>query len=370
MRIVQLLPELNEGGVERGVVELNRELVARHVESVVISAGGRLAGQIAADGGRHHLFDVTGKNPLSAPQRVAGLRRLLESVQPDVLHARSRVPAWLAYLANRRLELPFVTTVHGFNSVNPYSRVMTFGDRVICVSTAIKDYVQTHYRVPEEKIVVIPRGVDLELFNPQRLDAAFLKAFSEEHGLRGRFVVTAVGRITQLKDYETLIRAVALVRRQVPEVLCLIVGGVRDDKQGYFAELQSLVDELELADGVRFTGSQARIPEIYALSQVAVSSSKKPESFGRSAAEALAMNVPVAASAHGGMLDIVREGETGFLFAPGDASALARAILASRCRRLDRLRDYVADHFTLERMTTQTLAVYEMVAGAEKAVHS
>ena len=296
---MQLLPELNEGGVERGVVEFSRELVARGNESVVISRGGRLAERIEADGGRHLLFDVAGKNPLTAPARVLGLRALLRRVRPDLIHARSRVPAWLAFLANRSPHLPFVTTVHGFNSVNPYSRVMTFGDRVICVSTAIKEYIQTHYGVPEEKIVVIPRGVDLEFFDPQRLDEAFMADFRAEYGLAGRFVVTSVGRITQLKDYETLIRAVAEARRCIPEVLCLIVGGVRADKVGYYRELQALAARLELSDAVRFTGSQARVPEIYALSDVVVSSSKKPESFGRSAAEALAMNVPRTASVIG-----------------------------------------------------------------------
>jgi glycosyltransferase involved in cell wall biosynthesis len=355
---VQLLPELNEGGVERGVVELSRELVTRGIESVVISRGGRLVEQIEAEGGRHLPFDVAGKNLLTAPARVLGLRALLRRVQPDLLHARSRVPAWLAYLANRKLRLPLITTVHGFNSVNSYSRVMTFGDRVICVSTAIKDYIQHHYQVPEDKIVVIPRGVDLEFFDPQRLDEAFMAGFRAEHGLAGRFVVTAVGRITQLKDYETLLRAIAAVRRRVPEVLCLIVGGVRADKEGYYRELQALVARLELSAAVRFTGSQSRVPEIYALSDVVVSSSRKPESFGRSAAEALAMNVPVVASAHGGMLDIVRDGETGFLFAPGDAEALADGLLRCRAHGFADLRAYVERHFTLEQMTARTLEVY------------
>ena len=214
MRVVQLLPELNEGGVERGVVELNRELVRRGIESVVISAGGRLAGQIGADGGRHVSFDVASKNPLSAWGRVRGLRRLLKELQPDILHARSRVPAWLAFLANRRLGIPFVTTVHGFNSVNPYSRVMTFGDKVICVSGAIRDYVREHYGVAQAKLVVIPRGVDLVQFDPDNLDRAFQVGFRQEYGLAGRYVVTAVGRITQLKDYETFIDALVLAAGQ------------------------------------------------------------------------------------------------------------------------------------------------------------
>lgn len=355
---MQLLPELNEGGVERGVVELSRELVARGHESVVISAGGRLAGCIEADGGRHITMDMAGKNPLTALRRAYALRRTLAGLRPDILHARSRVPAWLAVIANRTLRIPFVTTVHGFNSVSPYSRVMTYGDRVICVSTSIKDYVQRHYGVPEEKCVVIPRGVDLDLFDPESVDAGFMDDFSRRHGLEGRIVVSSVGRITQLKDYETFIRAIALLRREQPEVVGLIVGGVREDKEKYFESLKRLVDSLGLADHVKFVGSQAKVAEIYALSNVVVSSSKKPESFGRSAAEAIAMGVAVAASAHGGVLDIVIEGGTGALFAPGDPSGLAAAI--RRCRELKRdcLRGFIAERFTLEAMVANTLTEY------------
>ena len=142
MKIVQLLPELNEGGVERGTVDLNREMVKRGLSSIVISAGGKLAVQIENDGGHHISLDICSKNPLTVHWRIVRLRKLLRELKPDVIHARSRVPAWLSYLANRPLKIPFVTTVHGFNSVNAYSRIMTYGDRVICVSGRIKSYIQ------------------------------------------------------------------------------------------------------------------------------------------------------------------------------------------------------------------------------------
>jgi len=366
VRIVQLIPELNEGGVERGVVELSRELVSRGHESIVISAGGRLAECIETDGGRHITLDMAGKNPLTALWRAHSLRMALAGLQPDILHARSRVPAWLAVIANRTLRIPFVTTVHGFNSVSPYSRVMTCGDRVICVSGAIKDYIQAHYRVPDEKITVIPRGVDLEQFDPDRVDRRFMADFSLRYGLDGRYVLTSVGRITQLKDYETFIRAIGLLKEPIPGILGLIVGGVREDKQKYFASLQSLVESLGLEGEVVFTGSQAKVAEIYALSDVVVSSSKKPESFGRAAAEALAMNVPVVATAHGGVLDIVLDGKTGYLFKPGDPDSLAQAVMACRSRRFSGLREFVAERFTLEQMVEQTLEVYRTVTPSMK----
>jgi glycosyltransferase involved in cell wall biosynthesis len=362
LKVVQLLPELNEGGVERGVVELNREFVARGLDSIVISAGGVLEAQIIADGGRHFKLDVASKNPLTAPLRVWQLRRLLRRLAPDILHARSRVPAWLTVLANRTLKLPFVTTVHGFNSVNAYSRIMTRGERVICVSTAIKDYVKQHYGVPEEKLTVIPRGIDLETFHPEHIDQGFVNQFVERYDLAGKFVVTSVGRITQLKDYETFIDALVLAKKRIPQLVGLIVGGVRKDKQDYYLRLQQQVEAAHAGDFIHFAGSQAKVTEIYSLSDVVVSSSKKPESFGRSAAEALAMNVPVVATNHGGILDVVIPGTTGQLFSPGDVDALTEAILS--CRTLDTsgMRNFVSERFSLAHMVESTLAVYRSLA--------
>ncbi|MDR2849249.1 MAG: glycosyltransferase, partial [Verrucomicrobiota bacterium] len=194
MHILQILPALDEGGVERGTVELNREFVRRGHASTVISSGGRLVEALARGGGRHVQLDVKSKNPLTVPSRVAALRRALAEARPDIVHFRSRVPGWLFTLANRRLGLPFVSTVHGFNSVGAYSRIMTAGRRVICPSAAVADYIAAHYGTPADKIRLIPRGVDPQLFDPARTDAAFMADFRRRHGLEGRFVVLGVGR--------------------------------------------------------------------------------------------------------------------------------------------------------------------------------
>ena len=360
MKIVQLLPELNEGGVERGTMELSRELVNLGHESIVISAGGKLQEQIEKDGGTHITFDVCSKNPFTAPLRMVQLRKILRELNPDILHARSRVPAWLTYLANKKLHIPFVTTVHGFNSVSPYSAIMTKGDRVICVSGAIKSYIQEHYKTEEKKTTVIPRGIDLEKFNPQNVDKQFIENFKKEYSLDDKYIITTVGRITQLKDHQTFIRAIALLKKNDPTIVGLIVGGVRDDKQEYFQSLKVLVKELGLDDNVIFTGSQNKVAEIYAFSDVVVSSSKKPESFGRSVAEALALNTPVVATGHGGVLDIIVENENGFFYPVGDAEELAVKILNSRALKFDGY-NYISNHFSLENMVQKTLEVYEKV---------
>jgi glycosyltransferase involved in cell wall biosynthesis len=358
MKVLQLLPELNEGGVERGTVELSRELVKRGVESIVVSAGGKLAQQVNTDGGQHVTLDLCSKNPLTAPFRVWQLRQLLRQVSPDIIHARSRVPAWLAFLANKPLRIPFVTTVHGFNSVNRYSRVMTYGDRVICVSNAIKEHIQKHYQVPDEKITIIPRGVDLDLFDPDNVDLAFTERFRSEYRLLGATVITAIGRITQLKDYETFIRAISVLKVDCPKLKALIVGGVHPDRQKYYQGLVALVAQLGLEDTVIFVGSQKKVAEILRLSHVIVSSSNRPESFGRTAAEALAMERPVVASNHGGVLDIVQAGETGEFFQVGSVSDLALALKVVLCRGYPESRAYVCAHFSLQNMVTLTEKIY------------
>lgn len=358
MRIVQLLPELNEGGVERGTMELSRELVNRGHESVVISAGGKLEEQVKKDGGTNITFDLCSKNPFTALLRIIKLRKILKELNPDILHVRSRVPAWLAYLANKKLHVPFVTTVHGFNSVSPYSAIMTKGDKVICVSDSIKTYIQKHYHTADEKITVIPRGIDLEKFNPENIDGEFIRIFTEKYLLSDKFVVSSVGRITQLKDLETFISAIAVLKHSHSNIVGLIVGGVREDKQDYFHSLEVLVKKLGLIDNIIFTGSQSKVAEIYALSNVAVSSSKKPESFGRTVAEALALGTPVAATNHGGVLDIIVEGDNGFFYPAGDSEALAKSI--DQCSHLEF--DgyyYISENFSLQKMVKSTVAIYE-----------
>lgn len=358
MKIVQLLPELNEGGVERGTMELSREFVKRGHDSIVISCGGKLVAQIEADGGRHIKLDVCKKNPFTSPWRVYKLRKVLHELKPDIIHVRSRVPAWLCFFANKALDIKIVSTVHGFNSVNFYSSIMTKADAVICVSNSIKEYIQKHYHTQEEKITVIPRGIDLKLFNPNNLDKQFIADFKKQYDLDDKFIVSTVGRITQLKDLETFIRAIAIAKETMPQIKALIVGGVHKDKQGYFESLKDLVQELHLNDEVIFTGSQSKVSEIYMLSDVVVSGSKQPESFGRSVAEAIAMDTPVVATNHGGVKDIIIDGINGFFFNVADKKELAKKILYAKELSFNG-HDYISTNFSLEQMVEKTLKVYK-----------
>ncbi len=365
MHIVQLLPALNEGGVERGVVEINRELARRGIRSTVVSAGGRLAPQIEADGGRHVTFDVKSKNLLSVPWRICRLRALLNRLGPDILHVRSRVPAWLVRFANRNPRRPLVSTVHGFNSVNAYSRIMTRADRVICGSRTVVDYVRRAYGTPEALIRLVHRGIDPATFDPARLDTAFVAEFKKRHGLDGVFVILAVGRITSWKGYTELITAAAAAAPELPPFKVVIVGGVQQGQEAYAASLHALAARLGLEARVVFAGSQARMPEIYHAADVVVSNcTSKPETFGRSMIEALAMERPVIATRHGGALDIMREGVTGWLLDPGDAGRLAALLVQASRAKLAGLREYVLKNFSLDAMVEQDIAIYREVLDA------
>jgi len=364
MHIVQLLPELNEGGVERGTVEISRELVKRGHQSTVISAGGKLVERIVADGGNHVILGIASKNPLTVPKRVWAIERVLRELNPDILHARSRVPAWLCLWAKKKLNIPFVTTVHGFNSVNWYSEIMVKGDRVIYGSSAIKDYVLEHYSLDEFRLRYVPRGIDMDYFSPDSVDHGFISAFKKQHRLDGKCVVSMVGRITEMKGHKTFIPAVAKVSRNNPEVIGLIVGGVHKGKKDYYKLLTNLSQELGVVEKVRFVGSQPNMREILLLSDMVVSSSSKPETFGRTVGEALAMNTPVIASAHGGVLDVVCDNENGLLFQPGDINDLAEKIEEAMTRTFSNMREHVRHNFSLDQMTEMKLKVYqELVDG-------
>ncbi len=361
LHVVQLLPALEEGGVERGVVEMNRELVRRGVRSSVISAGGRFATQIERDGGLHVTLDLKSKNLLTAWPRSVKLRRALQGLAPDVVHVRSRVPGWLMRMT--RLDIPVVTTVHGFNSVSPYSAIMTRGARVICGSTFMMDWIQATYHTPEAIIRYIPRGIDPEVFDPAKVDLSRVAELGHCHGLEGRFVVLGLGRITSWKGYDTLIRAAALAADELPSLKVVIAGGVQSGQEAYAEGLKTLARELGVDERVVFAGSQSQVAEWYAAANVLVSCAfKKPETFGRSMTEALAMNRPVVATRHGGALDIVHDGENGFLFTPGDARDLAAKLLAASQRKWQGLRADALARFSLAQMVDKTLAVYREVA--------
>ncbi len=383
MKTLQLVPAMEQGGVERGVVEVNRVLVGEGWENVVVSAGGRLAAQIEQDGGRHVTLDVKSKNPLTFFTRAAKLRKVLLAEKPDAVCAHSRVPAWLYLWAARGLGIPWITFAHGANSISRYSRIMTAGDLTVTPSRYIADYLKAVYGIAEEKLRVIPRAIEKEKFDPEKLDADFVAQKRAEWKTDGFRVVMGVGRITQLKGYDVLIRALAYLHgthvasgRDTPDYKLVIVGEAEELRKDYEQDLRDLVKKLGVEDFVVFAGNQRQVAECLSIADVVVSANwKKPEAFGRSMAEALAMNRPVVATAFGGALDIVADGVNGALVAVPSKNAtdddraipFANAIRAALALPKTDYRAATLEKFSFERMASSSVAVYKEVANGRGA---
>lgn len=364
--VAQILPSLNGGGVERGTVEVSRELVRTGHRSIVISGGGKLAVEIENHGGTHIKLPVGEKSPLTL-RHVFTLRNLLRSEQVDILHARSRVPAWVAWLAWKSLPAAsrpkFVTTAHGLYSVNRYSEIMTAGERVIAISETVEQYLKRSYpRLSTDRIRVIPRGIDVADFprsfqpSPEWL-TTWYGQFPE---LVGRPVITLVGRITRCKGHDDLVEIVDRLSGTFPDLRALVVGGEDPKRKQYAAEVKRLIAERGLQERILLTGHRADVREIYSLSNVVLSlTSDPPEAFGRTTVEALSMGVPVVGYDHGGTGEILRNLFPQGLVPAGDVAGAAAAIA-----RILQEGAVVPENtiYLKQQMLARTLATYEELA--------
>ena len=367
LKVLQLLPALDGGGVERGTLEIARALVAAGHESVVLSKGGRLVEQLQREGSRHIARDLGRKSPTTFLQYRA-LRRLFEAERFDIIHARSRLPAWVAWLAWRGMPADarphFVTTVHGMHSVSRYSAIMCAGERVIAVSDTVRDYLRTHYppgrwpHLADERITVIPRGIDPAEFprDYQPSDEWLVRFHAEFPQIAGRKVLTLPGRLTRLKGHHDFISLVARLVGEGLDVAGLIVGGEDPKRPGYAKEIRERVQAEGLGERIVFTGHRSDVREIYAVSDCVLSLSSTPESFGRTVLEPLAMGRPVVGYAHGGVAEILAE-----LF-PHGAVAKGDVIAASQCAlatvRGETPAVSLNTRFLLEHMQAHTIELY------------
>lgn len=367
LTVVQTLPSLYSGGVERGTLEIARALVAAGHRSIVISHGGPLVEQLQREGSEHIALPVHRKS-LASLFQIRPLRRLLADLKPDILHARSRIPAWIAWLALRKMDPAtrprFVTTVHGMYSVSPYSAIMTQGEVVIAVSETVRDYILGNYpRCDASRIRVIHRGVDPEEF-PFRHQPSpdWLTRWHEEFPqLAGKQVICLPGRITRLKGHETFMTLVAALKAQGLPVHGLIVGGVEEKKRPYLDELKARVARLGLDGDISFTGLRRDIREVFTQCQVVLSLSTQPETFGRTVLEALSLGVPVVGWDQGGVGEILRACHPAGLVPMGDTAGLEKAVneaLAAGPRQTP------VERFRLADMCAETLKVYEEITVA------
>jgi glycosyltransferase involved in cell wall biosynthesis len=367
MKVLQILPELNAGGVERGTLELAAWLMRAGHEAVVVSNGGQLVPELERCGARHLAMPVHRKSPASLFQ-VRSLRRLLEQEKPDIVHYRSRVPGWITWLAWRRMNPStrprLVSTVHGFNSVNAYSAIMMRGERVICVSRAVRDFVQQNYpKTPAENLRVIPRGIAPALYHAgwqpsPEWTAQWRRDFPQ---LESKTVLLLPGRITRLKGHADFFELTATLKAAGVPVHGLVAGGAHENKKAYHDELLATVAARGLANDITFTGHRSDLREIMAVSDIVFNLTQQPESFGRTVLEAVALGKPAIGYDCGGVGEILAALYPQGRVPPQNAAALletTRRILAERPAPLP-----VGEPYTVDAMCRSTFAVYLELAG-------
>ncbi|MBB5322235.1 glycosyltransferase family 4 protein [Marinobacter oulmenensis] len=366
MRVLQTLPALNSGGVERGTVEFARELVRHGHESIVLSSGGRLVPQLEAEGSRHISRPVHRKSLASFGQ-IRPVRRLLRELKPDVVHVRSRMPAWILWLAWRGLpenERPaLVSTFHGMYSVNAYSAIMARPRHLIAISRCVERYILDNYRVAPDRITVIQRGVDTRAFSPEPPDQDWVEAlYSEYPELQGRKLVLMPGRLTRWKGQEAFLDMMADLSRRDPAVHGVVVGGAEKNKKSYLAELEEKTASLGLDQHITFAGHRSDIVQFYRLADVVCHMSSKPEPFGRTLTEALAVGTPVVAFDRGGAAESLSA-----CFPEGLVPADDLSAFAGRVHHLLDQQPQIEVHpeFRLDHQVQATLDVYQRaLAGA------
>jgi glycosyltransferase involved in cell wall biosynthesis len=371
--VLQVLPALETGGVERGTIEITQAVALADGVALVASGGGRMVGQVTHAGGRHITLPLDTRNPVAIWRNVARLAALIRDERVAIVHARSRAPAWSAWFACRRTGAHFVTTYHGTYAENfpfkrAYNGVMARGEIVIAASRFIAELIAARHGVPVDRIRVIPRGVDPTRFDPDAVSADRLARLSRAWRLPdGAPTVVLPGRLTAWKGHAVLIEALArLARRDVIGVLV----GADQGRRRYAAALVRQAQVLGVADRLRLVGECDDMPAALKLSDVVVHASTQAEAFGRVVIEAQAMARPVIAADLGGPVETVEHEVTGLRVPPGDAAALAAAIervlaLPPDARRAlgAAARESVLRRYTVRAMQEATLDVYEAVMG-------
>lgn len=362
MRILLLVPSLNFGGVETGSVDLSQSLKKLGEKVIVVSCGGILVKELEKYNIRHIQLPIH-KKSLIALFQIPKLIRIIKEERIDIVHAQSRIPAWIAYFACKKTNTTFVTSCHGYYSKQFFSKVMGWGKRVIVISQVIAKHMQENFRVSREKICLIYRGVDLTryLYQQDKYDKP-----------KDKYIIVNISRLSPIKGHIEFIKAIDIVAKQKPNIEVWLVGSADEKKKHYEDNLHRLVKDLNLQDRVKFLGRRSDIPEILKDSDLLVLSTKVPEAFGRVLIEAGATGVAVCATNIGGISEIIEHRKDGLLFVPDDINSMSQAIitmlnnpeLMKQCSI--NLRKKVKDKFSLELMARETLDVYNQALEEKK----
>ncbi len=373
--ILQVLPRLESGGVERGTVEITDAIKKAGMIPLVASHGGALIPHVTHAGGEHITLPLDRKNPLIIRKNAWHLYRLIKARHVSIIHARSRAPAWAAYYAAKWANIPFMTTFHGIYGTESgikkkYNSVMVKGQRIIAVSNFVREHILSTYDVDPTIIRTIPRGVDFNLFEDRKVVPNRLQELTKSWLLYDNFapVIFCPGRISRIKGQHVLIEALAKIKDE--PFLCVIAGS-DTGHEDYRDELHDLIRARGLEGKIRITSPTNAMAEAYTLSSIVVVPSIQAESFGRVAIEAQAMGRLVIATDHGGARETIVQNESGYLIPPDDAATLAEAIRYGLARDEKTVKamaqfakQHVRAHFSSDRMKDDTIAVYRELLGS------
>ena len=369
MCIIQVLPALEQGGVERGTVEIATALQNEGIKNYVVSAGGKLVADLDKLGVEHIQLPVDSKNPLKMWLNSYRLEKVLKDKGATLVHVRSRAPAWSVKWACHRSGIPFISSFHGVYGLKPrlfkkfYNQVMLAGQHVIAVSNHVKQHIIDQYGYPADKITVIHRGADIVKFDPEKVSDEVVEALRQKYQIpAGLPIITLVGRLTAWKGQRVLLEACRLMKNK--QFVCLFVGSDQGRVE-YRQELEQKAKELGGQPQVKFIDSCSAMPALYRLSTIVVNASLDPEAFGRTITEAQAMGRIVVASAHGGACETIQDGKTGFLVPVGDAQALADTLdrllsipVSERTQLEKQAHESVCQNFSVQKMCVKTLQLY------------
>lgn len=369
LKILQVLPALNSGGVERGTAEINTYLIKHGCQSFVASEGGVLEKDITSAGGIHENLALASKNPVTIFYNINLLSNIIKKYNIDIVHARSRAPAWSAFYAAKNCSVPFVTTFHGtYSSGNKlklfYNSIMTRGVKVIAVSNFIKNHIVDNYKIDPKAIEVIHRGIDTEIFNTESISIDRTnKAYELVKVGKGLPVILLPARMTSWKGHEFLLDAL----KHIPKNLfdCVFVGKATKGNS-YINNLHNKIKDLNLENNVKIIDAVQDMPALYKISDIIVSTSTRPEAFGRIALEAQAMEKPIIATNHGGSKETIVHNKTGWLInkdSPMELSAIIQNVLKMNTKDKRQItkkaRQHVIENFSLEKMQEKTFALYK-----------
>lgn len=377
MNVLQVLPELNAGGVERTTIEIADALIRDGHTAHVASQGGRMQDQLSAMGALHHAAPLKSKSPLKLRTNTKFLIDLIKAEKIDIIHARSRAPAWAAAAAAKACDIPFITTYHGIYNAKSrlkrrYNAVMTKGDVVIANSNFTNDHIIAEHGTDPSRLVVIPRGVDMALFDPKTVSTADINTCRKNWGVNtDNPVLLLPGRLTRWKGQLLAITALADLHKN-GQICHLVLLGDAQGREHYVEEIKAHAKTCGVENHVIIAEHSNDMPTAFASADCVISASTDPEAFGRVSAEAQAMGAFIIASAHGGSLETVEHGAGGLLFTPSDADNLSQALQsalsllstetrAARTKRQKQARARIQGNFSAHALQQATLAVYRSV---------